>query len=169
MTRPRRATRPRRVTHRGRALASVLLAAATGPGCRGEPPTPEPEVRATIAAAERAVAEHDLPALKRRIAADYADAAGRDRAALESLLTLHFLRNSRIHVLVRIRELTVVPKGRAEVEALVATAGRPIPALAALAGLDADLSWVDLGLARRDGEWAVTHATWERARLDELL
>jgi len=166
MTRPRRATRPRRVTHRGRALASVLLAAATGPGCRGEPPTPEPEVHATIAAAERAVAEHDLPALKRRIAADYADAAGRDRAALESLPTLHFLRNSRIHVLVRIREVTVVPKGRAEVEALVATAGRPIPALT---GLDADLSWVDLGLARRDGEWAVPHATWERARLEDLL
>ncbi|HKJ25838.1 MAG TPA: hypothetical protein VKB65_13510 [Myxococcota bacterium] len=158
------------MTRRGPALAAALLAAAAlGAGCRGEAPTPEEEVRATIAAAERAVAEHDLPALKRLIAADYRDVAGRDRAALESLLTVHFLRNSRIHVLVRIRELTVDPKGRASVEALVATAGRPIPALDALARVDADLLWVDLGLARRGGGWAVTHADWERARLEDLL
>jgi hypothetical protein len=156
--------------HAGRAWAVALVAlGVAGPGCAGDPLTPEEEVRATIAAAERAVAEHDLPALKRRIAADYADAAGRDKAGLESVLTVHFLRNSRIHVLVRIRELVVDPKGRAEVEALVATAGRPLPDLEALAAVDADLVWVDLGLARREGEWAVTHATWERARLEDLL
>jgi hypothetical protein len=55
------------------------------------------------------------------------------------------------------------------VEALVATAGRPIPGLEALAELEAELLWLDLGLARRDGEWAVTSARWERARLEDLL
>jgi len=155
---------------RRRALAAALLAAAAaGAGCRRDAKTPEEQVRATIAVAERAVTEHDLPALKRLIAADYRDRAGRDKAALESLLTVHFLRNSRIHVLVRIRELTVDPKGSASVEALVATAGQPIPGLEALAHVDADLLWVDLGLARRGGEWAVTHADWERARLEDLL
>jgi hypothetical protein len=150
------------------ALLALAVAAGADAGC-GPRPTPAEEIRATLAAAEQAVREHDLRALKDRIADDYRDAAGRSKADLESILTVHFLRNPRIHVLVRIRDLTIDAKGRATVEALVATAGRPLPALEALAGVQADLHWVDLGLARRDGEWAVTQATWERARLEDLL
>jgi hypothetical protein len=153
---------------RAAAPLALALAAWAATGC-GPETTPAEEVRATLAAAEQAAREHDLPALKRLIADDYGDEAGRTKADLESILTVHFLRNPRIHVLVRIRELEIDPKGRAAVEALVATAGRPIPALEALAGVEADLHWVDLGLARRDGEWAVTHAIWERARLEDLL
>jgi len=152
-----------------RLAALVALALAAVPACGGPPPTPEEEVRAALAAAEAAVRAHDLAALKEHIASDYRDAAGRDEAELGSLLTVHFLRNSRIHLLVRVRSLEVEAPGRATVEALVATAGRPIPGLEALADLEADLLWLDLGLARRDGEWAVTSARWERARLEDLL
>ncbi len=146
-----------------------LAAAALATGCGGAPATPEAEVRATLAAAEAAVADHDLPVLKEMVAPDYADAAGRDEAALESLLTLHFLQNARIHLLVRIRQLEFGPADRARVEALVATAGRPIPHLQALAEIRADLLWVDLDLVRREGRWAVIRARWERARLEDLL
>jgi len=158
----------RRPARRAAASAALLALAVAGAGC--DPPrTPEEEARATTAAAEQAAREHDVAALKGMVAADYRDAAGRDAAELRSILTLHFLRNRRVHVLVRIREITIDPKGRAEVEALLATAGRPLPGLEALASVDADLLWLDLGLARREGEWRVTHATWERARLEDLL
>jgi len=152
-----------------RLVVLLYLALAIVPGCGGAATTPEEEVRAVLASAEAAVDAHDLRALKDLVAPDYHDAAGRDKAALESILTFHFLRNSSLHVLVRVRELEVDPKGSAQVEAIVATAGSPISGLEALADLDADLLWVDLGLARREGEWAVTHATWERARLEDLL
>jgi hypothetical protein len=157
-----------RAALRGSALLAAL-ALSGGAACGGPPPTPEEEVRATLAAAEAAVRAHDLGALKDLVASDYRDAAGRDKAELGSLLTAHFLRNSSIHLLVRVKSLEVQAPGRATVEALLATAGRPIPGLEALAELDAELLWLDLGLARRDGEWAVTSARWERARLEDLL
>jgi len=161
----RRAARP--FARRAAWLAAALWLAA---GCGGPEPTPEQQVRAAIADAERAATEHDFGALRDRIAADYRDAAGRDKAGLESILRIHFLRNQRIHLLVRVRELAVdVEAGTATVEALVATAGRPIAGLEGLATLDADLLWVDLGLARREDAWRVTRASWERARLEDLL
>jgi len=156
----------------GRAAAAAAAAAALAlamAACGGEPPSPEAEIRATLEATQQAVREHRVGALKDLLAPDYADAAGRDRAALEAILTYHFLHNARIHVLVRVRSVEVPEPDRGRVEALVATAGRPLPGLEALADVDADLLWMDLGLARRDGDWQVTRAAWERASLEDLL
>jgi hypothetical protein len=147
-------------------LLGLLVGSA---GCGGPALPPEEQIRATLVAAERDAQTHDLAALLALIAPDYADTQGRDKAALASLLRFHFLRNPRIHLLVRVREIEVDAPGRARVEALVATAGRPIPLLEALAETNADLLWVDLELARRDDAWAVTGARWERARLEDLL
>lgn len=147
----------------------AVLGAALAPGCGGPERSPEEQIRATIAAAEQDARNHDLAALSARIAEDYADRLGRDKRELVSLLRLHFLRNERIHLLVRVEAVEVDPKGRARARALVATAGRPIPALDALADVSADLLWVDLTLARREDAWAVTSAGWQRARLEDLL
>lgn len=151
------------------ALALLALAFAAASGCGGPPPSPEEEIRQMIAEAEEHASARDLPALRERIAEDYQDAYGRDRAEVVSIVRFHFLRNQVVHLLVRVREIEVDPKGRARVRALVATAGRPIPALEALADGGADLLWMDFEVARRDGEWAVTSAAWERARLEDLL
>ncbi len=131
--------------------------------------SPEEQVRAMITAAELEAQAKDLVALKARIAPDYSDRFGRDRAELLGFLRLHFLRNERIHLLVRVAEIEVDPKGRARAHVLVGTAGRPIPALEALADAAADLLWVDLEFALREGQWTVTSADWQRARLEDLL
>jgi hypothetical protein len=142
---------------------------ALAPACGGEPPSPEERIRATLEAAQEEAREHRAGALADRIAEDYADPTGRDKTALEGFLSYHFLRNRSVHLLVQVLDVRLRGEDEAVVEALVATAGRPIPDADALAAVRADLLRLDLALVRRDDQWLVSSAVWERALASDLL
>jgi hypothetical protein len=147
----------------------LLAALVAGPGCSPGPRSPEDEIRALIAEAERAAESKELAALRSMIAEDYRDAARRDRRELVRRLAGYFLRNDSIHLLVRIREVRAADDGRGEVQLYLAAAGRPISDLQALIPLRADLYRVDLVMVREDGDWRVSSARWERADRQRII
>src|SRR5512139_1988345 len=87
--------------HRHRAWGAGLLMLAVG--CHSSLSSPEAEVHAVIATAERAAEEKDVQTLKRLVADGYRDDEGNQKADLIRLLAYHLLRNESIHLLTRVR------------------------------------------------------------------
>lgn len=146
------------------ALASFALAA-----CSGEPDSPEAAVRATLAAVEVAATERDVDGVKAQISDAYKDARHNDKKALVQLAALHLLRNQAVYTFSRIQAIELEPPGSAQVQALVALAGRPIPDAAALATVRADLYRFDVTLREEEpGTWRVVSATWQPAQLSDF-
>jgi hypothetical protein len=150
---------------RGRSIALVLVLS----GCAPELDSPELQVRALLARAERAAEERDVGALKGLVAETYADDRGNDRQAVMGLLTYYFLRNKTIHLLTRVRFIEAEPE-RARAGVFVAMAGRPIEGVEGLARIRADLYRFDFVLERDDaGDWKVERAEWDQAGIDDFL
>jgi hypothetical protein len=148
-----------------RALVLAVLAFA---GC-AESESPEARIRATISAMASAVEARDVAGLKQFVASDYRDAQSRDRRELAQLVTLHTMRSRSVHVLTRIREITLRGEARADVRVVAATAGRPIEPGADLAGLRADVYLLDLQMELRERDWQVVWAQWRPAAVGEVF
>jgi len=137
--------------------------------CSGEPDSPEAEVRATLAAIEAAAGARDPGALKQHISDAYSDAQRNDKQALVAVATLHLVRNQAVYTLSRIVDLDTNEPGSAQVRALVALAGRPIPDTAALATVRADLYRFDVTLREEEPDaWRVVSAEWKPATLGDF-
>jgi len=146
------------------ALAALALLA-----CSGEPGSPEAAVRATLAAIETAAGERDVGTLKEHVSEAYADAQGNDKRAVVGVAALHLLRNQAVYTFSRIQAIDTSLPGRADVRALVALAGRPIPDAAALATVRADLYRFDVRLREEEpGTWRVVSADWQPATLGDF-
>jgi len=146
------------------ALLAVLLA-----GCRGEPDTPEAQIRALVARAQSAAEDRDAGALRDVISERYADASGHDKRALTGIVAYHLMRNRSIHLLARVGEIVLPEAGRADAVVYLAMAARPIPSVDALGGLRADIYRFDLQLAEEHPrDWKLVGATWRPAELDDL-
>src|SRR5689334_17246354 len=102
----------------------LLLALLLAPACK-RPLTPEQQVRAAIAAAEKAAEEKDLKRLGELISERYTDGEN-DRALVMGLVRLQFLRFPSIHLLVRVASVTFPQPDEAQAVAFVAMAGLPI-------------------------------------------
>lgn len=152
---------------RRRAWCTGLLVLAAA--CRATPSSPETQVRAAIAAAERAAEQKDVKTLKRLIADDYRDDDGNRKADLIRLLAYHLLRNQSIHLLTRVRTVECGDAGRAAATVFVAMAGRDIAAADLLAQLHADLYRFDLDLVSAGaGAWTLSRARWRPAVMDDF-
>jgi hypothetical protein len=148
-------------------VAAGPLALATA--CRSAPSSPEAQVRAVVATAERSAEKKDIQTLKRLIADGYRDDEGNRKADLIRLLAYHLLRNESIHLLTRVRTVEFPTAGNAVVSVFVAMAGREIPAADLLAQLHADLYRFDLDLVSAGaGAWLLTHARWRPAEIDDF-
>jgi len=148
--------------HRRRAWGAGLLMLAAA--CRSAPASPEAQVRAVIATAERAAEEKDVQTLKRLVADGYRDDEGNQKADLIRLLAYHLLRNESIHLLTRVRTVEFPAVERATATVFVAMAGREIPAADLLAQLRADLYRFDLDIVSAgQGAWTLVRARWRPA------
>ena len=146
-----------------------LVAAVLLPGCRGERPSPEAEVRALISSAAIAAEQKSIGTLRDSISEKYADEQGQNKRAIENLLRLHFLRNESVHLFAHIQSVTLPQPDRAQATVLVAMAGVPIASAQELPALRADLHRFEIDFAREGKTWRVQRATWRRAELGEFL
>ncbi len=146
------------------ALVALLLA-----GCSGEPDSPETAVRATLAAIEKAAGERDVDALREHVSDAYRDARRNGKREVVQLAALHLLRNQAVYTFSRIHSLDTSEPGVAQVQALVALAGRPIPDAEALLTVRADLYRFDVRLREEEpGVWRVVAADWMPAALSDF-
>jgi len=150
-----------------RLLPTALVLALAA--CSSAPDSPEDVVRATLAAIESAADERDAGAVGEHISEAYADARGHDKREVVQVAALHLLRNQAVYTLTRVQSIEVSEPGRAEVRALAALAGRPIPDLDALAVVNADLYRFDVTLREEEpGTWRVVSAAWQPATLGDF-
>jgi ketosteroid isomerase-like protein len=148
---------------------SILLSPLLVLGCQGDAESPEARIRAVIAEIAEAVEAKDVGRVKEHVADDFEDAHGRDRRELAQLLTFHTMRNQNVHVMTRIRDVVLREDGRAAVEIVAATAGRPIPEAMPSAGLRADVYRIEADFEDRGGDWLLVWAQWTRATPAELF
>jgi hypothetical protein len=147
----------------------LVLAALALLACSGEPDSPDTAVRATLAAIEAAAGERDVGAVEVHVSEAYADAQGHDKRAVVGVAALHLMRNQTVYTFSRIHTIDTSEPGSAQVQALVALAGRPIPDAAALATVRADLYRFDLRLREEEPRtWRVIAASWQPAALTDF-
>ncbi len=144
-------------------LSASLLALA----CSSKPRDPEAEVRAAVAALEKAVEERDIGRIEDLLADGYKDDKRYDKGKLVSTLQFIFLRKQSIHVLVNISEIELDGDDRAHVKLVAAAAGMPIASASMLAKLSsADVFDMQFDMVRDGSDWLVTSAKWKRASGD---
>jgi len=137
--------------------------------CSGEPDSPDSAVRATLEALENAAGERDVDGVRARISDAYVDTRGNDKASLVQLAAFHLLRNQAVYTFSRIQTIDTSEPGAAQVQALVALAGRPIPDAAALATVNADLYRFDVRLREEEPDtWRVVASSWHPAALADF-
>jgi hypothetical protein len=149
------------------ALGCALLLALGA--CSGGVADPEQEIRALLTELERASRENDIRALKGRVSERYSDAEGRAKSEIDGLIAAHYLRGGTVYLLLHLRELELADESSARADVLAGMARVAIESFARLRQARGDAYVFDLALAREDGEWRVTSASWEPAALEDLL
>lgn len=147
----------------------LLLAALVVLACSSSPQTPEGQIAALIDHAEAAAESRDLGELAKLVSDDYRDPQGNDKGAALDIARFYFLRNQRIHLLVRADDIQLIATDKAAAVVYVAMAGQPIDTPSQLTQLQGDVMRFDLALVRTDSEWRVASASYQRARLEDLL
>ena len=146
------------------ALLLLLLALAA---CTQARESPEDQLRAFLAQAEKAVEERDAGALKALIADDYRDEEGRDKRALVGYATYQMLREGSLHLSTRLLAAEFPEPRRANAVVLAAMARTRIE-LFSLPDVDADVYRFTLALRRDDDQWQVARAEWRPATVEDV-
>ncbi|MDH3514754.1 MAG: hypothetical protein OEM83_07800 [Gammaproteobacteria bacterium] len=149
-------------------ILALAVVSFTG-ACSSDRDSPEDRVRAMIGQGEAAAEKKETGVLRRLISEKYTDSQGQDKRAIEAILRYYFLRNESIHLLTRIRQITIPNPDSAQAILLVAMAGQPISGPEQLERIRADLHHFELSLSREDGEWKVIRAEWRRAEFADFL
>jgi len=144
------------LTARGRWLS--LLACLWLTGCGGADDSPDSQVRAVIAAAERAAESRDVGDLMALVAADFRTDRGEGPEELRRYLRGYFIANQSIRLVTRIERLEFPGPDVAELEVSVGSLGREAGGEAW--DLAVDVRSFDVTLMREGGEWRVTRAAW---------
>lgn len=129
----------------------IVLAACGGPGT-----APEEELRAWVAEGIEAAGNKERRRLVGMISSAYADARGNERADIENLLRVYFLRQHRIGLLSNIEEITVYDDTAAKIILTVGMAGTNDGVL----GFSADAYRFALELEKDTDEWLLISARW---------
>lgn len=137
----------------GLAIAAAFLLVSA---CSDGAGTPEEALRAWVDSAEAAAEQKDRAALLAKISPDYADARGNDRAAVDRILRVMFLRLQKIALLTKLDSVDVYNDSAAEISLTVGMAGTNGGVL----GLDADAYRFELDLVADGDEWLLTAARW---------
>lgn len=149
-------------------LAGVVWVAAIALAC-GSPAEPEARLRLLLEQSEQSLEARDLGDVKDAISERYRDNAGHDKRELVRYLAGIVLRNQKIHIATRIRELTVDEAGTGRVTMVAGLASGPVSSVADLTRLRANVYRFDFAFVEEDGEWRLEGATWQPASTDDLL
>lgn len=143
-------------------FAAVATCAVMWLGACGGDESPEAQVRAVIAEAERAAEARNASALFELIAPDYRDDRGNGSEEIKRYVRGYLITHQSIHMLTRVEEVELTASDLARVRATVGMLGREAEPESSW-DLAADVYEFDITLAREDGEWRVTRADWRRA------
>jgi hypothetical protein len=149
-------------------FALLAAAAALVPACR--PASEEARLRAflkeTVALAEK----RDLAGVMARVAEDYSDFEGRDKAATEALVRDYFRRTGIVIHLLGIRVERAGADGQAAVEAEALLSSGAAEVFRKLIRLAGECYRFEVRLARApDSRWRIIWARWEAVPLSELF
>ena len=154
---------------RARRVAVVFVAALLLPACSSTPDSPEAEIRALIARAEKAAEEKDIATLKEMISDDYSDQQGQDKQMIIRVVSYHLLRSKTIHLLTQVAKIDLQDTKHADVTIFLAMAGRAIQGFDQVSRLRADLYRIDFSVsAEKPKDWKVTRAEWRPAEMEDL-
>jgi hypothetical protein len=141
-------------------LVGAWLAAAAGCGARE---TPEAQVRALVAAGERAAEARDVGGMMELVAPRFEDAQGGGREELARLLRGYFVIHQSVHLLTRVEQVEFPYRDYARVRLTVGALGRETAGATAF-DVAADVHEVVLELRLEDDAWRVVRAGWRSSR-----
>lgn len=124
--------------------------------CGGRETAPEEELRAWVSEGIEAAGNKERRRLVGMISSAYADARGNERADIENLLRVYFLRQHKIALLSNIEEITVYDDTAAKINLTVGMAGTNDGVI----GFSADAYRFALELEKDADEWLLISARW---------
>lgn len=139
-----------------RMLFTVAMSAMLLVACGGPASAPEEELRDWVAAGVEAAEAKERRELMGMISPSYADARGNERADIENVLRVYFLRQNRIVLLPKIEEITVYDDTAGKIALSVGMAGTNSGAL----GFSADAYSFELELEKGGDDWQLIAARW---------
>lgn len=152
-----------------RCLLTFLCVVAVGCTDDEGAVSPEDQIRAVIAQAERHAEAQQIEALRDLISDDYAGPRGENKGALLNLMQFYLARHRSIHLLTRVEEITLDTPSGAQASILVGMAGRAVESAEDLTRLRGDVYRITCSLADEgDGAWKITRAAWQRALVDDF-
>jgi hypothetical protein len=123
---------------------------------------PETDIRARLGGAETAAEARDAGYFADLIDADYRDARGNDRSEILRRIRGYFLVNQRVEIVSRVDEVRLEGADAARAVVHAGMLGQRSGA-ALLGGVSGDLYRFEIELVKRDGDWRVIGASWDRA------
>jgi hypothetical protein len=126
----------------------------------GRESSPEQQVRATIAAGERAAEERDAGALLDLVSERYSDDQGRDAELLAKYVRGYLLTHPSIHLVTRVESVEFPYRDLARVRVTIGSLARE--GAADTLDLGADVDEVEIELTREGDDWRVTRASRPR-------
>ena len=139
-----------------RTLCTIGVVILTLAACGGPSSAPEEQLRAWVSAGVEAATDKNRRALANMISASYADARGNERADIENMLRVYFLRQQKIALLTSIEEISVYDDTAARIRMTVGMAGMNDSVL----GLSADAYRFEFKLENDADEWQLISARW---------
>ena len=159
----------RRCVRAAAALAASLVAALALGGCHSRSDSPEEQIRALIAKAEKAAEQGDVATLKDIISERYADPERGGKRAVVGVIGYYLLQHRSIHLLTQVHDIEFPEPGHAACTVFVGMAARPIQGVGELGTLHADIYRIEFtAMQEKVGDWKVTRADWRPAQLDDL-
>ena len=150
-----------------RAFGLPLLLAALSISCTQDP---RAQIKSLLRQAETDAEARNIVALRKHISDHYADDQGRDAQAVLGVVALHLAHSGSVHLLTRIRTVTLLRPDHAEATLYLAMADVPIESEERLSGLRAELYRIDLVLTDEGrSDCKVTRAVWQRAKPIDFL
>ena len=137
----------------------LATALAIGLAACSNPSSPEEQVRAVIAAAEKGAEARDVSAVMDLVSDDYNDPRGQNKQDISDLLRGYFLINQTVHLLVRVEKIEFPADELANARVVVGMLGRQAQEDWSFA---AEVHTFQVRLMREDGDWHLVRADWDR-------
>ncbi len=153
-----------------KALSFILLGAfflATLPSCGG--PTEHERVRGFIKDLARFAEDRDTDAIMSRLADDYEDSEGRDRAGTRAMIDEYFSRYRGIAINVLRSQIDELTESEATVQADLAFSSGAAKVFRKFAQISLDNYRLKMTLRKASSEWFVAYAEWRPIGPGELL
>jgi len=127
-------------------------------GC-GDSTSPEDQIRAVVAAAEKAAEERDLSDVMALVSDDYQDPRGQSKKDISDLMRGFFILNQSVHLITRVEDVKFPSDEVAKARVVVGMLGRQSQEDWSFA---ADVYTFDITLILENGNWQLQRADWNR-------